>query len=125
MRLRSDLFDLMWAATESPQALAAHEPQWDRRTALGVVAAAHGYPLTPRKGDVISALPVQQDDCMVFHAGTVLQDGQLQVNGGRVLCVTALGDNLRNAQALAYQTLQHIQFDGMQYRRDIGHRAMR
>jgi phosphoribosylamine--glycine ligase len=125
MRLRSDLFDLMWAATESPQALAAHEPQWDRRTALGVVAAAHGYPLTPRKGDAINALPAQQDDCMVFHAGTVLQDGQLQVSGGRVLCVTALGDNLRSAQALAYQTLQHIQFDGMQYRRDIGHRAMR
>ena len=125
MRLRSDLLDLLWAATESPQALADHEPQWDRRTALGVVAAAHGYPLEPRKGDVIAGLPAQQDDCMVFHAGTVWHNGQLQVSGGRVLCVTALGDNLRAAQALAYQSLQQIQFDGMQYRRDIGHRALR
>jgi phosphoribosylamine---glycine ligase len=89
------------------------------------VAAAHGYPLAPRQGDVIGALPAQQDDCMVFHAGTQLQDGQLQVSGGRVLCVTALGDNLRHAQALAYQTLQGIHFDGIQYRRDIGHRAIR
>ena len=125
MRLRSDLLDLLWAATESPQALADHEPQWDRRTALGVVAAAHGYPLEPRKGDVIAGLPAQQDDCMVFHAGTVWHNGQLQVSGGRVLCVTALGDNLRAAQALAYQGMQQIQFDGMQYRRDIGHRALR
>jgi phosphoribosylamine--glycine ligase len=125
MRLRSDLFDLLWAATESPQALAAHEPQWDRRTALGVVAAAHGYPLTPRKGDVIGPMPPAQSDCMVFHAGTMLHEGHLQVTGGRVLCVTALGDNVRHAQALAYQTLQQIHFDGMQYRRDIGHRALR
>jgi phosphoribosylamine--glycine ligase len=125
MRLRSDLVDLFWAATESPQALAAHDIVWDRRSALGVVAAAHGYPMTPRKGDVISGLPIDQDDCMVFHAGTADQGGQVVTSGGRVLCVTALGDNLRAAQQLAYQALQGIHFDGMQYRRDIGHRALR
>ena len=125
MRLRSDLVDLFWAATESPQALAAHDIVWDRRSALGVVAAAHGYPMTPRKGDVISGLPVDQDDCMVFHAGTADQGGQVVTSGGRVLCVTALGDNLRAAQQVAYQALQGIHFDGMQYRRDIGHRALR
>ncbi len=125
MRLRSDLFDLMWAATESPQALAAHEPQWDRRCALGVVAAAHGYPLSPRKGDAISGLPPDRDDCMVFHAGTTDRDGRIVTQGGRVLCVTALGESVRAAQALAYEALSGIHFDGMQYRRDIGHRALR
>ncbi len=125
MRLRSDLFDLMWAATESPQALAAHEPQWDRRCALGVVAAAHGYPLSPRKGDAIVGLPADRDDCMVFHAGTTDQAGQVVSSGGRVLCVTALGESVRAAQALAYEALSTIYFDGMQYRRDIGHRALR
>jgi phosphoribosylamine--glycine ligase len=125
MRLRSDLFDLLWAATEGPQALTAHEPAWDRRTALGVVAAAHGYPLSPRKGDEISGFPADHDDCMVFHAGTTDQQGRILTSGGRVLCVTALGDNIRAAQNLAYQTLSSIHFDGMQFRRDIGHRALR
>ena len=81
--------------------------------------------MTPRKGDDISGLPVDQDDCMVFHAGTADQGGQVVTSGGRVLCVTALGDNLRAAQHVAYQALQGIHFDGMQYRRDIGHRALR
>ncbi|MDI9330113.1 MAG: phosphoribosylamine--glycine ligase [Alphaproteobacteria bacterium] len=125
MRLRSDLFDLLWNATESPEALAAHEPQWDRRPALGVVAAAHGYPMDPRKGDLISNLPADHPDCMVFHAGTREQNGQVYTHGGRVLCVTALGESVRAAQSLAYQTLSGIHFDGMQYRRDIGHRAVR
>jgi phosphoribosylamine--glycine ligase len=125
MRLRSDLFDLLWCATESPQALAAHEPQWDRRCALGVVAAAHGYPLSPRKGDAITGLPADRDDCMVFHAGTTDQSGQVVTSGGRVLCVTALGESVKAAQALAYEALSGIHFDGMQYRRDIGHRALR
>jgi len=125
MRLRSDLLDLLWAATESPQALAAHEPQWDRRCALGVVAAAHGYPLSPRKGDAITGLPADRDDCMVFHAGTTDQSGQVVTSGGRVLCVTALGESVKAAQALAYEALSGIHFDGMQYRRDIGHRALR
>ncbi len=124
MRLRSDLFDLMWAATESPQALASHEPQWDRRCALGVVAAAHGYPLNPRKGDAITGLPADRDDCMVFHAGTTGLEDRIVTSGGRVLCVTALGETVRVAQAMAYEALAHIHFDGMQYRRDIGHRAL-
>ena len=125
MRLRSDFFDLMWAATESPQALAQHEPVWDRRSALGVVAAAHGYPLNPRKGDLITGLPVDSDECMVFHAGTTDQSGQVYTNGGRVLCATALGESVKAAQHVAYQALSGIHFDGMQYRRDIGHRALR
>jgi phosphoribosylamine--glycine ligase len=124
MRLRSDLFSMLWDATESPQALAAHETAWDRRWALGVVAAAHGYPLSPRKGDVIAGLPADRDDCMVFHAGTTDADGRLVTSGGRVLCATALGDNVRAAQQLAYEALSAIHFDGMQYRRDIGHRAL-
>jgi phosphoribosylamine--glycine ligase len=125
MRLRSDFFDLMWAATESPQALAQHEPVWDRRSALGVVAAAHGYPLSPRKGDVITGLPVDSDECMVFHAGTIDQGGHVMTHGGRVLCVTALGESVKAAQHVAYQALSDIHFDGMQYRHDIGHRALR
>ncbi len=125
MRLRSELIDLLWAATESPQALAQHEPVWDRRSALGVVVAAHGYPMNPRKGDIITGLPLEQADCRVFHAGTTLNGGQLSTSGGRVLCVTALGETVRSAHQLAYQALADIHFDGMQFRRDIGHRAMR
>ncbi len=125
MRLRSDLFEMLWAATESPAALAQHTPQWDRRCALGVVAAAAGYPLSPRKGDEIRGLPPDQADAMVFHAGTAEHEGRLLTQGGRVLCATALGESVRAAQALAYQTLDQIHFDGMQFRRDIGHRAMR
>ena len=127
MRLKSDLFELLWAATDSqgPQALQEFDLQWDRRAALGVVMAAAGYPFNPRKGDVIQGLPADQDQAMVFHAGTTLSEGQLQVSGGRVLCVTALGDSVKAAQALAYQTLQDIHFDGMQWRRDIGSRAIK
>ncbi len=125
MRLRSELIDLLWAATESPQALAQHEPVWDRRSALGVVVAAHGYPMNPRKGDIITGLPIDQADCRVFHAGTTLNGGELSTSGGRVLCVTALGETVRSAHQLAYQSLADIRFDGMQFRRDIGHRAMR
>ncbi len=125
MRLRSDLFELLWAATESPEALARQEPAWDRRSALGVVVAAYGYPMNPRKGDVITGLPPEHPECMVFHAGTTLTDAQLLTSGGRVLCVTALGESVRSAQQLAYQALADIRFDGMQFRRDIGHRAVR
>ena len=127
MRLKSDLFELLWAATDSqgPQALQQFDLQWDRRAALGVVMAAAGYPFHPRKGDVVTGLPADQEQAMVFHAGTALSGDQLQVNGGRVLCVTALGDSVKAAQSLAYQTLQGIQFDGMQFRRDIGSRAIK
>jgi phosphoribosylamine--glycine ligase len=127
MRLKSDLVDVLWAATEpGPHGrLDQVELQWDRRCALGVVMAAHGYPLDPRKGDVISGLPAPADDAVVFHAGTLLADGLVKTSGGRVLCVTALADNVRQAQQRAYEVLHGIQFDGMQYRRDIGHRAVR
>ena len=123
MRLKSDLFEVLMHATDGT--LDQVELQWDRRVALGVVMAAAGYPLNPRKGDAISGLPADNEDVMVFHAGTVEKDGQLLTSGGRVLCVTALGESVRTAQQLAYDTLGSIQFEGKQYRRDIGHRAVK
>jgi phosphoribosylamine--glycine ligase len=127
LRLKSDLVDVLLAATEpGPHGkLDQIELQWDRRTALGVVMAAHGYPLQPRKGDLIRGLPKDEEDAVVFHAGTALQDGAVVTSGGRVLCVTALADNVRQAQARAYEVALGIRFDGMQYRKDIGHRAMK
>ena len=123
MRLKSDLFDVLMHATDGT--LDKIELEWDRRVALGVVLAAHGYPLEPRKGDVISGLPAPSDDAMVFHAGTALVDGELITSGGRVLCVTALGDSVKLAQARAYDALRSIHFDGVQYRRDIGLHAIK
>lgn len=127
MRLKTDLVDVMLAATEpGPHGkLDQIELQWDRRTALGVVLAAHGYPAAPRKGDVIAGIPAEAEDACVFHAGTTLQDGQLQTSGGRVLCVTALADSVRAAQQRAYEIASGIHFDGMQYRTDIGYRAIK
>jgi phosphoribosylamine--glycine ligase len=101
------------------------EAQWDRRSALGVVLAAHGYPESPRKGDRIEGLPKQAADLQVFHAGTRLEDGKLVTSGGRVMCVTALGDSLRIARTRAYEAIDGIRFDGMQYRKDIGHRGVK
>jgi phosphoribosylamine--glycine ligase len=98
---------------------------WDRRIALGVVMASHGYPLEPRKGDAISGIPAETPEAIVFHAGTALRDGTLVTSGGRVLCVTALGDTARQAQQRAYDALKPIRFDGMQFRTDIGHRAVK
>jgi phosphoribosylamine---glycine ligase len=127
MRLKSDLAEVLWAATEpGPHGrLDRVELDWDRRTALGVVLAAHGYPLDPRKGDAITGLPADAPDAVVFHAGTTMQEGQVLTAGGRVLCATALGDNARQAQQRAYALVQGIRFDGMQYRKDIGHRAIK
>ena len=127
MRLKSDLVDVMLAATEpGPHGrLDQVELDWDRRCALGVVMAAHGYPLNPRKGDVITGLPKDADDAMVFHAGTSVQDGQVLTTGGRVLCVTVLADSVKQAQQRAYEVAKDIHFDGMQYRRDIGYRAIK
>jgi len=127
MRLKTDLVDVMLAATEpGPHGkLDQIELEWDRRTALGVVLAAHGYPMQPRKGDVITGIPKEVEDACVFHAGTTLVDGQLQSSGGRVLCVTVLADNVRLAQQRAYEVAAGIRFDGMQYRTDIGHRAIK
>ncbi|GAB2529098.1 MULTISPECIES: phosphoribosylamine--glycine ligase [unclassified Simplicispira] len=123
MRLKSDLCELLGAAVDGK--LDQVELQWDRRTALGVVMAAHGYPEAPRKGDAISGLPQDQDDAMVFHAGTELVDGVVRTSGGRVLCVTALGDSVRQAQQHAYDLARGIHFDGAQMRRDIGYRAIK
>ncbi|WP_322014516.1 phosphoribosylamine--glycine ligase [Paraburkholderia sp. J12] len=99
------------------------ELEWDRRTALGVVLAAHNYPDTPRKGDRISEIPAETADSVTFHAGTQLADGKLVTSGGRVLCVVGLADSVRSAQSVAYETVNRISFDGMQYRHDIGYRA--
>ncbi|RZI70788.1 MAG: phosphoribosylamine--glycine ligase [Variovorax sp.] len=122
MRLKSDLFDVLWHATDGT--LDQVELQWDRRTALGVVMAAHGYPLSPRKGDLITGLPPEAPDAVVFHAGTAMEDGEVRTSGGRVLCVTVLADSVKQAQHRAYEVAARIHFDGAQYRRDIGFRAL-
>lgn len=123
MRLKSDLFDVLVHAVEGT--LDQVELQWDRRVALGVVVAADGYPMKPRQGDVIDPLPAEAPDAVVFHAGTRLRDDELVTAGGRVLCATALGDSVRQAQQRAYALVNEIRFDGAQYRRDIGHRAVK
>jgi phosphoribosylamine--glycine ligase len=123
MRLKSDLFDVLLAATAGT--LDQVEMQWDRRTALGVVMATAGYPMDPRQGDVIRGLPRDTDEAVVFHAGTQSRDGETVTSGGRVLCVTALADTVKAAQLHAYEVLRNISFDGAQFRRDIGHRAVR
>ena len=139
MRMKSDFFEVLWAATEPGVngqvggRLDKIELEWDRRTALGVVMAAHGYPMSPRKGDVISGLPGDDSsvgesediDAMVFHAGTVAKEGQTFTSGGRVLCVTVLAESVKKAQLRAYEVAQSIQFDGAQYRKDIGHKAIK
>jgi phosphoribosylamine--glycine ligase len=127
MRLKTDLVDVLWAATEpGPHGkLDSVELQWDRRAALGVVLAAPGYPTNPRKGDAIAGIPANTDECAVFHAGTALKGDVLLTSGGRVLCVTALADSVRQAQQKAYQVINGIHFDGMQYRGDIGFRAIK
>jgi phosphoribosylamine--glycine ligase len=122
MRLKSDLVALLEAAVNGK--LDQVEAEWDRRTALGVVLAAAGYPEAPQKGAVIGTLPAAADDLHIFHAGTTVQDGLTVVNGGRVLAVTALGDSVRMAQKRAYEAIAGVRFDGMQYRRDIGWRAL-
>jgi phosphoribosylamine--glycine ligase len=123
MRLKSDLLDVLMQATDG--ALNQVELKWDRRVALGVVMAAHGYPAAPRLGDAISGLPAGSADLQVFHAGTTLDDGRLLTSGGRVLCVTALGESVRLAQQRALEAVHHIHFDGAQWRNDIGHRAIK
>ncbi|MCB2019618.1 MAG: phosphoribosylamine--glycine ligase [Burkholderiaceae bacterium] len=123
MRLKSDLFDVLMHATDGT--LDQVELQWDRRVALGVVMAAAGYPQAPRSGDVITGLPPDNAEQMVFHAGTARQGSQTVTAGGRVLCVTALGDSVKVAQQRAYDALAGIRFDGAQYRGDIGYRAIR
>ena len=123
LRLKSDLLELIEHALAGT--LDQAEAQWDRRCALGVVLAAAGYPDEPRKGDRIEGLPAPAPDCRVFHAGTRLDGDALVTNGGRVMCVTALGDSLRIARTRVYEAVEQIRFDGMQFRRDIGHRGLK
>ena len=122
MRLKSDLVDLMQHALDGT--LDRVDAEWDRRAALGVVLAAAGYPGEPRKGDTVSGLDRDSDECKVFHAATKRSGDTVITAGGRVLCVTALGETIRQAQRTAYAAVEAIHFDGMQYRKDIGHRAM-
>ena len=125
LRLRTDLVALVQHAVDGK--LNQIEADWDRRTALGVVMAAKNYPDNPRTGDAISGLPDDyiNPDLQVFHAGTTLKDGQVLTSGGRVLCVTALGETVKYAQSKAYEAIQHIEFDGAQFRSDIGYRAIK
>ena len=128
LRLKSDLLEVLLAATSGK--LGEVQLEWDRCPALGVVMAAAGYPLAPKKGDLVTGLPQPQDisedaDAVVFHAGTVLEGEQIRTSGGRVLCVTALADSIKLAQARAYDVARGIHFDGAQYRRDIGWRAIK
>ncbi len=122
MRMKSDFLELLLAATS--EGLDQFELVWDRRVALGVVMAAAGYPMNPRKGDAIAGLPSDQDEVMVFHAGTAQHDEKIVTSGGRVLCVTAMAESVRLAQQKAYSAVEPIAFDGMQWRKDIGYRAL-
>jgi phosphoribosylamine--glycine ligase len=122
MRLKTDLVDLVEHAVDGT--LDRIDADWDRRAALGVVLAAAGYPDAPRKGDAISGLGAARDDCRVFHAATARDGERIVTAGGRVLCVTALGETVRQAQRTAYAAVGGIHFEGMQYRSDIGHRAL-
>lgn len=121
-RLKTDLVTVMEHAVNGT--LDTVELEWDRRTAMGIVMAAAGYPDNPRKGDVISGIPDETADCITFHAGTTIMDKQLLSSGGRVLCVVGLGDTVKLAQKHAYDTVEKIRFQGAQYRRDIGWRAL-
>lgn len=122
LRIKNDLIDVfeLAAAQKLDEALI----DWDRRTAIGVVIASAGYPENPRLGDTIQKLPVDTDKCLTFHAGTTLDNDQLKTSGGRVLCVTALGDSIRRAQEAVYAAVSNVDFDGKQFRSDIGWRAL-
>jgi len=123
LRLKSDFPRLCLAALD--QRLDEISAEWDDRASLGVVMAAGGYPESYTKGHVVSGLPkTEQEGLKVFHAGTKMQDGQVVTSGGRVLCVTALGDSVRDAQKKAYDMVEKIQWDGVYYRTDIGYRAI-
>ena len=123
LRLKTDLVTLVEHAVDGT--LNEADAEWDRRTALGVVMAAADYPESPRTGDAISGLPKDLQDAYVFHAGTKLVDGQVVTSGGRVLCVTALGETVKYAQSRAYQIAKDIRFAGSQMRSDIGYRALK
>ena len=125
-RLQSDLVDLLEAGIDGR--LDQVSAQWSPQVALGVVLAAAGYPESPRKGDPIHGLPLEGNTLapgvIAFHAGTQSDQDQVLTSGGRVLCVTALGDSVREARERAYAAIEHLDFDGLQMRRDIGYRAL-
>jgi phosphoribosylamine--glycine ligase len=124
LRLQSDLADLCLAAME--QRLDQMDAKWDGRAALGVVLAAGGYPVAYEKGHTITGLPeTENEGVKVFHAGTALKDGQVVTSGGRVLCATALGNTVSEAQRRAYDLAQKIHWNGVYYRKDIGYRAVK
>jgi len=123
MRLQSDLVALCNAAIDGQ--LDRTSANWDPRPAVGVVLAAKGYPDSYPKGDVIGGLDTERRDCKTFHAGTQLAaNGDVLTNGGRVLCVTALGSSVSAAQQLAYAGVADIRWDNLYCRRDIGYRAI-
>jgi phosphoribosylamine--glycine ligase len=122
MRLKSDFVELLDHAIDGT--LNKIDAEWDRRTALGVVLAAKNYPAKPQTGDAITLRANHSTEAVVFHAGTIEQDGEILTAGGRVLCATAVGESIRLAQAKAYELLSTVQFDGMQFRTDIGYRAI-
>ncbi|MHC6528578.1 phosphoribosylamine--glycine ligase [Vibrio proteolyticus] len=123
MRMQSDLVELCLAAIDGK--LDQVDSKWDPRASIGIVLAAGGYPGAYNKGDVISGLPqAEVEGEKVFHAGTDNQDGDIVTNGGRVLCATALGNSVSEAQQRAYQLAQHIRWEGMFHRNDIGYRAI-
>lgn len=123
MRVKNDFVDLFEAATQGQ--LDEVEIDWDPRSAIGVVLASHNYPAEPRTGDVITGLPQDNDEVMVFHAGTKLQNDEIVTSGGRVLCVTALGESIQEARSKAYAAIEGIKYDGMQFRKDIAWRAIK
>jgi phosphoribosylamine--glycine ligase len=122
-RLKTDLLGVMEHAVAGT--LDAVELEWDRRTAVGVVLAAAGYPDAPVKGAVIEGIPAETPESVTFHAGTAEQDGALLASGGRVLCVVGLGDSIKMAQKQAYDSVDKVHFEGMQFRRDIGWRGLK
>ena len=122
-RLKSDFAELVQAGIDGK--LDEVKVEWDPRSALGVVLAAEGYPASPRKGDVITGIPAEDDSTKTFHAGTKLNDKkEIVTSGGRVLCCVGLGSTLKEAHDKAYRTAEKIHFDGCQFRKDIGHRAL-
>ena len=127
LRMRGD-FTVLLEKAIAGQLNQVHEladTLWDNRPAVGVVVAAQNYPEAPRVGDAIHNLPKPTADAVVFHAGTQMKDGTLLTSGGRVLCATAMGNSLRDAQAQAYRLVDQVKFEGMHCRRDIGWRALK
>lgn len=122
MRMQSDMVELCLAAIDGE--LAGKEAKFDPRPAVGVVLAAGGYPGSYNKGDVITDIPAATNEAKTFHAGTALKDGNVVTSGGRVLCATALGNSVTEAQKLAYQAVEQIKWQGVQFRTDIAYRAI-